>query len=168
MYAWERAALGIDSLGGIQGAIDTEMRLEIAGPNRTAWWIATLFGPDFWTHWRVGLLRPTLIGTTDVPVAPPDPLILSWPKHLGQRTELIPTPTDKIAVSPAIVAGRALAFGVMGVTSDELSSGTLEPDSHWILVSPTDLVKRLQLHDEDRVRVQLLASSYRADPPHGH
>lgn len=168
MYAWERTALGIGSLGEIRGAVDTKMRLESAGPNRTAWWIATLFGPDFWTHWRVGLLRPTLIGTTDVPVAPPDPLILGWPKHLGQRTELIPAPTDNIAVSPAIVAGRALAFGVMGVTSEELSTGALEPDSRWVLVSPTDLVKRLHLDEGDRVRVKLLASSYRADPPHGH
>ncbi len=161
MYSWERAALDIESLGEIRGSVPADMNIEIGGSNRAAWWIATLFGPDFWTYWRVGLLRPTLFGVTDQPVPPPAPLILEWPKSLLQRAALILEPMDFIAVCPAIVQEKALAFAVMGATADEVSSGNLEPNERWALVSPTDLVDRLKIGEGDRLKIRLLPSSYR-------
>lgn len=164
MYSWERAALNIESMGGIQGSVPADMSIEIGGSNRAAWWIATLFGPDFWTHWRVGLLRPTLIGVTDQPVALPAPLILELPKYLAQRAALTSDPMDFIAVCPAIVEEKALAFAVMGVTADEVSSRNLEPNQRWSLVSPTDLVERLKIDEGDRLKVRLVPATYRAHP----
>ena len=165
MFAWEREALGIDTLGEIQGSVSTRMRLEIAGSNRSAWWIAMLFGPDFWTHWRVGLLRPTYLGACDTPIAPPDPLLLGWPKHL-ERRPLIEESLDFIAVCPAILNEKALAFGVIGAMAEEVSAGTVEPAHRWTLVSPTDLRERLGLVAGTEVRIRLLPATYRADPPH--
>lgn len=166
MYAWERDALGIDTLGEIRGSVSARMRIEIAGSSRAAWWIATLFGPDFWTHWRVGLLRPTLFGVTDAPISPPEPLVLAWPKHLYRKVALSVDPVDFIAVCPAIVAEKALAFAVAGVTPGEVASGPAEPADRWALVAPTALVDRLKLTDGASVGVRLLPASYRVDPPH--
>jgi len=164
MYSWERAALDIESLGEIRDSVPAEMSIEVGGSNRAAWWIATLFGPDFWKNWRVGLLRPTLFGVADQPVAPPSPLVLELPKHLAQRAALTGDPMDFIAVCPAIVEEKALAFAVMGVTADEVSSRNLEPNQRWALVSPTDLVDRLKISEGDRLKIRLVPSTYRAHP----
>lgn len=167
MYAWERDALGIDTLGEVRGAVPARMKLEIGGSSRTAWWIATLFGPDFWTYWRVGLLRSTLFGVTDSPIAPPEPLILGLPKYLAQRASGLGEPMDFIAVSPTIVEEKALAFAVVGASAAEVSENRVKPNERWALVAPSDLVDRLKLTDGAEVRVRLLpAASHMADPPH--
>jgi len=167
MYAWERDALGIDTLGEIRGAVAARMRLEMGGSSRAAWWIATLFGPDFWTYWRVGLLRPTLFGTSDSPISPPEPLILSLPKYLAQRASGLGEAMDFIAVCPAIVEEKALAFAVVGASAAEVSENRVKPNERWALVAPSDLVERLKLTDGLEVRVRLLpAASHMADPPH--
>lgn len=168
MYAWEREALGIDTLGEIQGSVTTRMRIELGGTSRAAWWIATLFGPDFWTHWRVGLLRPTLFGMTEGPVAPPPQLILELPAYLAQRAARLDEALDYIAVCPAVLESKALAFAVIGATTDEVSSGRVEPADRWTLVAPSDLVERLGLAEGSELQVRLLPASYRADPPRGH
>ena len=166
MYGWERDALGIGTLGEIRGSVSTEMTIEVTASNRAAWWIATLFGPDFWTHWRVGLLRPTILGTAQAPIAPPDPLLLSLPGHVGQKLAAADQPQDFIAVCPAIVEEKALAFAVVGTTAEEEAGKRVGPRERWALVAPSDLTHRLKLVDGARVRVRLLPASYRADPPH--
>ena len=167
MYAWERDALGIDTLGEIRGSVGTRMKLEIAGSSRAAWWVATLFGPDFWSHWRVGLLRSSLFGNAETPIAPPEPLILGLPKYLAQRTAGIGEPSDYIAVCPAVVEERALAFAVVRATADEVAENRVRPNERWALVAPSDLVKRLKLDDGVTVGVRLLpAASHMADKPH--
>lgn len=166
MYAWERDALDIDTLGEIQRSVGARMRIETRGSDRPAWWLATLFGPDFWTHWRVGLLRPTLVGVTEHPIGPPDPLVLSLPKYLSQRAAQIMEPMDFIAVCPAILEEKALAFGAIGVTEEEVEGGSIEPSDRWVLVAPTDLAERLSIGDGDEVNVRLLPSTYRARQPH--
>jgi hypothetical protein len=166
MYAWERDALDIGTLGEIQRSIPTRMRIETGGMERAAWWLSTLFGPDFWTHWRVGLLRPTLVGVTDEPVAPPEPLLLTLPKHLSQRFSQIVEPMDYIAVCPAIVEEKALAFGAIGVTEEEAKTGRIEPNDRWVLVAPTDLADRLKIVDGATLNVRLLPATYRARAPH--
>ena len=167
MYRWERAALGIDTLGEIRGALSTHMRIESAAGSRAAWWISTLFGPDFWTHWRVGLLRETLIGISDQPLDPPAPLILKLPKHVAARVTPLAELDDFIAVCPAIIDERALAFAVVGATDEEVAAGRIEPSDHWFLVAPSNLKRRLNLTSGDRVRVRLVpASSHKAERPH--
>jgi len=166
MYGWEREALGIGTLGEIRGSVSTEMTIEVAASSRAAWWIATLFGPDFWTHWRVGLLRPTILGAAQNPVAPPDPLFLSLPGHVGQKLAAADAPQDFIAVCPAVVEEKALAFAVVGATAEEMAGKHVGPRERWALVAPSDLTQRLKLVDGGRVRVRLLPASYRADPPH--
>jgi hypothetical protein len=167
MYAWERDALGIDTLGELRGTVTTHMRVATAGGSRAAWWIASLFGPDFWSHWRVGLLRNTLVGVSDEPIEPPAPLVLKLPRHVATRVTPLADLDDYIAVCPAIVNRKALAFAVVGATADEVADGTIEATDHWFLVAPSDLVQRLGIGENDRVRVRLVpATSYRADPPH--
>jgi len=169
MYAWERDALGIDTLGELKGSVATRMKLETGGSGRHAWWIATLFGPDFWTHWRVGLLRPTLFGVSESPISPPQPLILGLPKYLAQRVAGGAEPMDFIAVSPAIIEEKALAFAVVGATAAEVSENRVKPNDRWALVAPSDLVQRLKLVDGASIFVRLLpAESHMADRPHGH
>ena len=166
MFAWEREALGIDTLGAIAGSVSTRMRLEVASSNRSAWWIATLFGPDFWLHWRVGLLRPTYLGTAAAPIAPPSPLLLEWPRHLTRRQALIEESLDYIAVSPAILEEKALAFAVVGAMADEAAAGVVEPADQWTLVAPSALEDRLNMAEGCDCRVRLLPSTYRAQRPH--
>ncbi len=166
MYGWEREALGIGTLGEIRSSIATDMTVEVSGSNRAAWWISTLFGPDFWTHWRVGLLRPTLLGTADRAIKPPDPLLLSLPGHVGRKFAGADDPKEFVAVCPAIVEEKALAFAVVGATAEEAREGKVDARERWALVAPTDLADRLELADGARLRVRLLPASYRADPPH--
>jgi len=166
MYAWERDALDINTLGEIQRSVTARMRIETDGMARAGWWLATLFGPDFWTHWRVGLLRPTLVGVTEQPVGPPEPLLLALPKNLSQRFSQIIEPMDYIAVCPAIVEEKALAFGAIGVTEEEAGTGKIEPSARWVLVAPTDLSERLPISDGTVLQVRLLPASYRARAPH--
>jgi hypothetical protein len=166
MYAWERDALDINTLGQIQRSVPTRMRIETGGRGRAGWWLSTLFGPDFWMHWRVGLLRPTLVGVTEQPVSPPEPLMLTLPTHLSQRFSQIIEPMDYVAVCPAIVEEKALAFGAIGVTEEEMSTGRIEPSERWVLVAPTDLTERLGIGDGDVLQVRLLPASYRVRAPH--
>lgn len=167
MYGWERDALGIDTLGEIRGSVSVGMTLDAAASDRAAWWIATLFGPDFWTHWRVGLLRPTLLGKADQPIAPPEPMIMSLPRFVGKKVADIGDHMGFIAVCPAIIEERSLAFGVVGTTKEEAAQRRVEPRERWALVAPSDIAGRLRLTPEAHVRVRLLPSSYRADPTHG-
>jgi len=166
MYGWERDALGIGTLGEIRGSVAARMTVEVSGSNRAAWWISTLFGPDFWTYWRVGLLRPTILGTAETPIAPPDPLIFSLPGHVGKKVAGAGDPLEFIAVCPAVVEEKALAFAVVGITAEEAAQKRVEPRERWALVAPSDLTKRLRLEDGTSLRVRLLPPSYRADPPH--
>lgn len=166
MYAWERDALGIDTLGEIRGTVVTDMTLQVSGSNRAGWYISTLFGPDFWSHWRVGLLRPTIVGSSATPLAPPEPLLLGLPSHVGQKFADTGEQVDYIAVCPAIVERKALAFAVVGATAEEAAEKRVEPRVRWGLVAPSDLTERLKLVDGTRVRVRLLPASYKADPPH--
>ena len=160
--------MGIDTLGEIRGDVSTRMRIERAGKSRAAWWICTLFGPDFWTHWRVGLLRETLVGVSDEPLDPPAPLILKLPKHVATRVTPSADLDDYIAVCPAIVEGKALAFAVVGATEEEVAAGRIEPSDQWFLVAPSDLLQRLGITEGDQVRVRLVpATSYKADKSHG-
>jgi hypothetical protein len=167
MYGWERDALGIDTLGEIRSAVVAEMTLQVSGSNRVGWWIATLFGPDFWSHWRVGLLRPTIVATVASPITPPEPLLLGLPSHVGQKFADTGDHMDSIAVCPAILDGKALAFAVAGTTKEEAARGRIEPRERWALVAPSDLTERLKLEDGSQVTVRLLPASHRADPPHG-
>jgi len=166
MYGWERDALGIDTLGEIRGAVTAEMTLQVSGSNRVAWWIATLFSPDFWSHWRVGLLRPAILATTESPIVMPEPLLLNLPRHVGQKFAGTGEKIDFIAVCPAILEGKALAFAVAGANEQEAASGKVEPRDRWALVAPSDLTERLKLTDGIRVRAKMLPASHRADPPH--
>jgi hypothetical protein len=167
MYAWERAALGIDTLGEIRGALTTRMRIERAADSRAAWWIATVFGPDFWTNWRVGLLRETLVGISDHPLDPPGPLILKLPEDVVTRVAPLAELDDFIAVCPAIIDEKALAFAVVGASAEEVADGSIEPSDRWFLVAPTNLAQRLKLTAGDQLRVRLVpATSHKADQPH--
>lgn len=167
MYGWERDALGINTLGEIRGALTTHMRIESAAGSRAAWWIATLFGPDFWSHWRVGLLRDTLVGISDEPLDPPSPLLLKLPRHVATRVTPLAELDDFIAVCPAIIEEKALAFAVAGATSDEVADGTIEPTDRWFLVAPSKIVQRLEVSEGDRLRARLVpATVYRVDQPH--
>jgi hypothetical protein len=90
-------------------------------------------------------------------------LILGLPKYLAQRTAGIGEPSDYIAVCPAVVEERALAFAVVGATADEVSENRVKSNERWALVAPSDLVERLKLEDGATVRVRLLISR----EPHG-
>jgi hypothetical protein len=167
MNRWERDALGIGTLGEIKGAVETRMRIESASDSRAAWWISSLFGPDIWSYWRVGLLRPTLVGVSDRPLDPPEPLILKLPKHVASRVTPLAELDDYIAVCPAIIDEKALAFAVVGATEEEVEEGRIEPSDRWFLVAPSDLMTRLNLSDAGQVRVRLVpAGSYRAEAGH--
>lgn len=167
MNRWERDALGIGTLGEIKGALTTRMRIESASGSRAAWWIASLFGPDFWSYWRVGLLRPTLVGVSDDPLDPPEPLFFKLPKHVASRVTPLAELDDYIAVCPAIIDDKALAFAVVGATHEEVENGSIEPSDHWFLVAPSNLMKRLKLSEADEVRVRLVpAKSHRAETGH--
>ena len=165
MYGWERDALGIGTLGEIRGSVPTEMTIEVSASSRAAWWISTLFGPDFWTHWRVGLLRPTILGTARSPIAPPDPLLLSLPGYVGQKMAAADQPQDFIAVCPAIVEEKALAFAVVGTTAEEEAGKRVEPRERWALVAPSDLTHRLKLVDGARSTCAVAARFLSGRPP---
>lgn len=168
VYTWERDALGIDTLGEIRGALLTRMRIESAAANRAAWWIATLYGPDFWQHWRVGLLRETLVGIADRPVDPPDPLVLKLPKHVAARVTAQAELDEHIAVCPAIIDEKALAFAVAAASEEEVAAGHVAATDRWCLVAPSDLSSRLSPIEGRQVRVRLVpASAHRAGRPHG-
>jgi hypothetical protein len=167
MYAWERDALGIDTLGEIRGSLSAPMRIQSAAGSRAAWWIATLFGPDFWLHWRVGLLRDTMVAVAEQPLDPPDPLILKLPKHVAARVTPQAELDEYIAVCPAVLDEKALAFAVVGASADEVADGSIEAADRWFLVAPSDLSARLSLTEDQEVRVRLVpASTHRAGRPH--
>jgi hypothetical protein len=167
MYDWEREALGIDTLGQIRGAIEVPMRVDLLTPSRSAWWIATLFGPDIWKTWRVGLLRGSVSAVVDRPIALPDPLVLRLPDYVAARTEAVQERWDCVAVVPAVVDDKALAFAACGIREQEEKADISLLRERWELVAPTDLVARLRLADGQQVSVRLLpATLHRPDAPH--
>jgi hypothetical protein len=167
MYDWEREALGVDTLGQIRGAIRTRMRVDLLNPSAQAWWIATLYGPDIWQTWRVGLLRGSIAAFVDQPVALPDPLVLRLPAYLATSMEGVNEVWDRVAVAPVVVEEKALAFAACGIHQRDRDLDTSAPRKRWELVAPTDLVARLRLTDGQHVAVRILpAALHRPDAPH--
>lgn len=167
MYDWEREALGIDTLGQIRGAVRTRMRVDLVNPSAQAWWIATLYGPDIWKTWRVGLLRGSMAAVADPPVALPDPLVLHLPEYLQTSMEGVDDVWDRIGVVPVIVEKKVLAFAACGMRDRERDLDVSQPRDRWELVAPTDLESRLGLTDGREISVALLpAQLHRPDAPH--
>jgi hypothetical protein len=167
MYDWEREALGVDTLGQIRGAIRTQMRVDLLNPSAQAWWIATLYGPDIWKTWRVGLLSGSIAAYVDPAVALPDPLVLRLPEYLATRMEGVNELWGRVAVAPVLVEEKALAFAACGIHQRDGDLDTTTPRERWELVAPTDLAARLQLADGQHISVSLLpATLHRPDAPH--
>ena len=167
MYDWEREALGVDTLGQIRGAIRTRMRVDLLNPSAQAWWIATLYGPDIWQAWRVGLLRGSIAAFVDQPVTLPDPLVLRLPEYLATSMEGVNEVWDRIAVAPVLVEEKAVAFAACGVRERDGDVDLAQPRERWELVAPTDLGARLRLTDGQQISVRLLpAGLHRPDAPH--
>ena len=167
MYDWEREALGVDTLGQIRGAIRTRMRVDLLNPSAQAWWIATLYGPDIWKTWRVGLLPGSMAAYVDPAVALPDPLVLRLPEYLATSMEGVNEVWDRVAVAPVVVEEKALAFAACGIHQRDGDLDTTTPRERWELVAPTDLAARLSLTDEQQISVRLLpATLHRPDAPH--
>ncbi len=167
MYDWEREALGIDTMGQIRGAISTRMRVDLLNPSAQAWWIATLYGPDIWKKWRVGLLRGSIAAYVDPPLAIPDPLVLDLPEYLATSLAEVTEVWDRIGVVPVVVEKRALAFAACGIHQRDGELDISAPRERWELVAPTDLVTRLGLTEGQDISVRLLpAQLHRPDAPH--
>lgn len=168
MFGWEREALGIDTLGEIRGAIRTRMRIDLTDRSPHAWWIATLYGPDIWETWRVGVLRGSFAAHADEPVALPDPLVFRLPGQMAAGMLTVRELWDRIAVVPAVVEDRALAFVASGVADGEEVEELTGPRERWELIAPTRLVSRLGLADGQQVAVRLLPSSLHRPEPSRH
>lgn len=167
MYEWEREALGIATLGEIRDSVRVSFRIDLADMDRSAGWIATLFGPDFWKTWRVGLLRGSIAAIADQAVKAPHPVVFRLPAYVAATLHDVPEIWDCVAIVPAVIEDRALAFAVCGARGEEPTAEHLGPRQRWELVAPTDLVARLGLRDGQGLSVRLLdAIDHQPDPPH--
>ena len=167
MYDWEREALGIDTLGQIRGAVRTRMRVDLLNPSAQAWWIATLYGPDIWKTWRVGLLPGSIAAFAESPVALPEPLVFHLPEYLATRLGDDDEIWDRIGVVPVIVEKKALAYAACGMRDRDGELDASHPRDRWELVAPTDLEHRLGLTDGQEIAVTLLpAQLHLPDAPH--
>lgn len=167
MYGWEREALGIGTLGEIRSSVRASCRVDLGDSSRSAWWIATLFGPDVWRTWRIGLLRGSIAAVADQSVAAPDPVVFRLPEYIAARVRGVPEIWDCIAIVPAVVNERALALAACGARGVEPTPELLGPRERWEIVAPTDLVTRLGLRDGHIVSLRLLAGTeHQPDPPH--
>lgn len=167
MFDWEREALGIDTMGQIRGAVRTRMRVDLLNPSAQAWWIATLYGPEIWKTWRVGLLPGSIAAFAEPPVAIPDPQVFHLPDFLATRVGGDDEVWDRIAVVPVVIEKRALAFAACGMHNCDGDLDVSRPRDRWELVAPTNLERRLGLTDGQEISVTLLpAQLHLPDAPH--
>ncbi len=163
MYTFEREALGIESLGGIQGGVTATGHVGVSAASSATWWITSFYSPDIWDTWRVGLVRGSVCIVASSPVALPVPITFEIPKHEGQLPDPPVGLPQRLLVCPAIVSGKALAFVVRDPAAPE-GDRLADPGSHLELLAPTDLAARLELRENDPVSVRILpAQRFRAE-----
>ncbi|MGD2216607.1 MAG: hypothetical protein PVJ64_07620 [Gemmatimonadales bacterium] len=157
MYAFEREALGIESIGEIRGGLTITGTVDMRSSRSVTWWIASFYAPDIWDSWRVGLIRESICITASSPVALPNPIEFEAPWGAGQPAALPDILPRRIIVTPAIVKGRALAFVVRDPDAPP-THRLADPGPHLELVAPTDLVARLGLREGESTPLRLLSA----------
>lgn len=146
MYEWEREALGVDTLGRIQGGIRVRGRIRPAMEDASAWWVAALYAPEVWRVWRVGLVRrPVRLQLTEPLVLPQAAEFSLSPDVPGEvRADMARLATARVC--PAIVANSALGFAVRCAADSDAGSEAVDVCD---IYAPTGLRARLGL-DVDR------------------
>lgn len=163
MYAFEREALGIESIGEIRGGLTVTGQVDIKNSDSVTRWIISFYAPDIWDTWRVGLVRESVCVLASSPISLPNPIEFGLPTDIGQPAAPLDALPQRLRVCPAIVKGRALGF----VVRDPDAPAThrlADPDPHLQLVAPTNLVARLGLQEGETFPVRILpAQAFRPE-----
>ncbi|NIN72233.1 MAG: hypothetical protein GTO46_10015 [Gemmatimonadetes bacterium] len=83
MYAFEREALGIESIGEIRGGLTITGQVDTHSGHAVTWWITSFYAADIWDSWRVGLVRGSICISASSPVALPCPIKFELPRDAG-------------------------------------------------------------------------------------
>ena len=161
MYEWERDALGIDTLGRLQGGVRVQGRVRKASDDPSAWWVAALHAPEVWRVWRVGLLRRPVRLQLSEPLTLPDAAEFALSDDIPPDVRAEMLHLSAACVCPAVVAESALGFVVQCAGDAEAAR---EPRVTCDVYAPTGLRARLGL-DVD-VELSLLVLPAEAYHPH--
>jgi hypothetical protein len=155
MYAFEREALGIESLGEIRGGVTLTGNVDVDGDPSLTWWLTSFYSPDIWETWRVGLVRESLCIAASSPVSLPSPIEFEFPMDAGQPPDLPDILPRRLIVCPAVVKGRAFGFVVRNpgaAAGDHLAN----PSPHLQVVAPTNLIAGLGLQAGETIALRVL------------
>jgi hypothetical protein len=155
MNSFEREALGIESMGEIRGGLQLTGRIDLCDEPSVTWWLTSIYAPDIWDTWGVGLLRTTICVTAPFSVSLPSPMEFDFPTDAGQPPDLPMALPRRLIVCPALVKGRALGFAVRdpdAAAGDRLA----DPSTHIQVVAPTNLIARLELKEGENIALRIL------------
>ena len=158
MYQWERDALGIETLGELEGGVRVRAQVGEAVDDDTAWWISALYAPQIWRIWRVGLLRRPLRLELPEPLRSPDTMEFQLPEDVPSEVRQLAADLAGVRVNPVVVAGQALGFLVRGLATEGPPG---EERTTCAVYAPTGLRSRLGLEiGQQLVRHVLPAGEY--------
>jgi hypothetical protein len=155
MYAFEREALGIESLGEIRGGTTITGKVDVSSDPSLAWWVTSFYSPEIWDTWQVGLVREMLCIAAASPITLPSPIEFVLPTDAGQPPDLPDILPRRLIVCPAFVKERALGFVVRNpaaAAGDHLA----DPSPYLQVIAPTNLGARLGLQAGEAIVLRVL------------